>query len=347
MITRHIHASLFLLVSTAEAFAPGGHASLFLLLNTAEAFAPGGRSFAPATRAANSIRTPPRTAPLNVRTDLTGATAMLELTLPQRSVADMLFRTALYGFRLFAGVGCDGAAVAAVHTRDARLLLTSSTAGAVNSARGVANAWNSSQLVPGMQHASMLVYHPLEICRWVSRVMRNGGISSGSALGASALAAAATRIASSLWLFWIFCTAVLSLRQLATSDAADERHTLRLRLMKLLIDTPISVHFVLGSTLLPLALVGLLGTASSYFGLRAALGDPAKPAPSRLALPLPLTPFNRLRRRSFLWHRDCGVGCCSPIRPALRQRASLSSPCSSPRIAPRIRSSAFSRSSEW
>merc|ERR1719217_1729609 len=94
-------------------------------------------------------------------------------------------------------------------------------------------------------------------------------------------------IASTLWLLWITCTGGLCARQLRSAEPA-ERHVLTLRLRKLALDVPIAVHFLLGGHLLPLALIGALGLVSSFLGLRAALGDPANPAPVRLKVPMPL-----------------------------------------------------------
>ena len=206
----------------------------------------------------------------------------LEVVLPTRLVTDQVLRSLTYLMRTFDGAGFDGAGAAALHTRDVRTLLTSSVAGSVKSAQGFAAASSSAER---LQHASMLAYHPLELLRWASRLFaRFGGPSAGSV----SLAAAARTAASSLWILWIVCTVGISVRQMRSCSSAHERRTLQYRLAKLVLDTPIALHFLCGAALLPLALVGVLGCASSLLGLRAALRDaePAQRPRYRCAMPL-------------------------------------------------------------
>merc|ERR1719231_2225225 len=181
-------------------------------------------------------------------------------------------------FRLCAGMGADAALGAAGGVLDMRILTTSSTMGAVSSAQGLATAVARRDTLASVQHASMLIHHPVELCRWASRVLpsRLGGASVSPPFALSAMGAA--RLASSLWLLWIVATTLVSLRQLrSTSTSTAGRRMLRLRLSKLALDSPLALHFLFGGHALPLAAVGLL----------AALGDPSAERP-RLRLPMPL-----------------------------------------------------------
>merc|ERR1719247_2471756 len=157
-------------------------------------------------------------------------------------------------FRLGAGMGADAALGAAGGVRDMRILTTSSTMGAVSSAQGLATAVARRDALASVQHASMLIHHPVELCRWASRVLpsRFGGASVSPPFALSAMGAA--RLASSQWLLWIVATTLVSLRQLRSTSTST---------------------------------AGLRGTVSSILGLRAALGDPSAERP-RLRLPMPL-----------------------------------------------------------
>merc|ERR1719231_2146293 len=174
-------------------------------------------------------------------------------------------------FRLCAGMGADAALGAAGGVLDMRILTTSSTMGAVSSAQGLATAVARRDTLASVQHASMLIHHPVELCRWASRVLpsRLGGASVSPPFALSAMGAA--RLASSLWLLWIVATTLVSLRQLRSTSTSGRR-TLRLRLSKLALDSPLALHFLFGGHALP---------------LRAALGDPSAERP-RLRLPMPL-----------------------------------------------------------
>lgn len=250
---------------------------------------------------------------------------------------DQLLRQGVYMLRAFAGAGADGALAAAESLRDARMLLTASTWGTVRSARGVATA---PSLLPGLQHGSMLLFHPFELCRWVGRVSRPGSDPSF----------AAQRVASGLWLFWIVTTSIITGRRLAeirrgpaaaaASPAASERRCLTLRLAKLALDGPLAAHFLLGLGF-PLLAVGCLGTASSILGVRASLLDPATP-PSRVGVPMPV----RLRASSS--------ACWGSVRPAVPDCARRLTAISARRPAPPdrrvvggISAGPLSRSCEW
>jgi len=240
--------------------------------------------------------------------------------------------------RAFAGAGVDGALAAAESLRDARMLLTASTWGTVRSARGVANA---PSLLSGLQHGSMLLFHPFDLCRWVGRISRPGSDPSLTA----------QRVASGLWLFWIVCTSIISARRLSeirrdpsaafAGPAASERRCLTLRLAKLALDGPLAAHFLLDLGI-PLFAVGLLGTASSILGVRASLLDPATP-PSRVGVPMPV----RLRAStSACW------GSVHPVVPdcARRLKAAVSARAARPdrrRIGRGISAGPLSQSCEW
>ena len=289
-------------------------------------------------------------------TDLMPADVMptLEVVLPTRSVADSVLRAGVYAMRMFDGVGFDGAGTAALHTRDIRTLLTSSVAGSVKSAQGFAAASSGTER---LQHASMLAYHPLELLRWASRLFARCG---GSTTGSLSLAATARTLASSLWVLWIICTMVVSVRQLRSCSAtsAYERRTLTYRLAKLVLDTPIALHFLCGASLLPLALVGALGCASSLLGLRAALrdADPAQRPRFRCSMPLlAVGSHSSVRRAWGTPQLSCAAGddhqlLCTPVRRRSIGGCGGGQPGSPFRRGARrrlISSGPLSRSSQW
>lgn len=213
----------------------------------------------------------------------------VQIQFPQRLVADNVLRQAVSALRLINGAGAN-VMPATNLIRDLRVVLTASPVGTINSARGVCSACTIGDPLTALQHASMLLYHPLELIRVARRFLPDVETRQHAALPVSMKS-----IAASLWLIWILCTCIISLRALnctATTDA--ERSMLKLRLGKLALDMPLALHFLLGSSLLPLAAVGGIGIISSFLGIRGALADPAKPVAPRVTLPMPLFALSRL-----------------------------------------------------
>lgn len=96
---------------------------------------------------------------------------------------------------------------------------------------------------------------------------------------------AVRRVAASLWLVWIVCTATMSIGKLRGGASSDlERKTLRRRLVKLALDVPVASNFMLAVPMLPLLVLGVLGVLSSYQMLRMAVEVPAKPRTLRLPI---------------------------------------------------------------
>ena len=293
-------------------------------------------------------RSRPLSAPM---AELTSADVpFLDVSMPHRLVADSAIRSVMYMFRLGAGMGADAALGAAGGVRDMRILTTSSTMGAVSSAQGLATAVARRDTLASVQHASMLIHHPVELCRWASRVLpsRLGGASVSPPFALSAMGAA--RLASSLWLLWIVATTLVSLRQLrSTSTSTAGRRTLRLRLSKLALDSPLALHFLFGGHALPLAAVGLLGTVSSILGLRAALGDPSAERP-RLRLPMPLLALGpSALAAERLWRYDAADADAHCVPRRRRLSGTCVGGCGSPRRWKRTRISdgPLARSCEW
>merc|ERR1719353_2869564 len=140
-------------------------ALIFLLARSSGLTLAPQRPALPASLAA--ARSRPLVAPMSEVADL----PFLEFGLPQHAVADMTLRQAVYAFRLAAGAGFgDGALSIATQLADFRMLSTSSTVGTVNSARGLASALSgsvtSASIMSGVQHAAMLLHHPMMICLW-------------------------------------------------------------------------------------------------------------------------------------------------------------------------------------
>lgn len=281
------------------------------------AFAPKGFDGQLHHRVVTSSRLQPLNAPMVELTQ--NDMPILQVTLPQHAVADMAMRQAIYTFRILNGDVADA-------LRDLRTLLTASTVGSVRSACGVGNAWIQRSPLLGLQQTSMLLHHSLQLSCMASRFVP--GVSS---LGAVPLA-------MSLWLIWIATSACIWIQRLAGGGGEErrERRVLQLRLCKLLLDVPIAVHFLLSGSLLPLSLLGLLGIASSWLGIRAAVIDPAKPRAPTVKFPMPLialrqlSPLLRMRwcapARSFCRCQQTSMGenfrsskvCMIPRSPACR-----------------------------
>lgn len=246
---------------------------------------------------------------------------LLQLQLPSRLLADDVLREGLYILRIFAGLGAEGAADAASGMRDFRLLLTSATGGSVSAARGAASAWGGGA-VPGLQNTAMLLYHPLELCRLLSRTADRfaPGLSPTAPLGLSARS-----VAASLWLMWIVCTTVLSVRQLRGASDAGQRRALKMRLSKLALDLPLATHFLLGASLLPLVAVGVLGAASSFCSIRGMLADPQQQGSApRISLPVPMG-FSSPRSLKWDWGALDWGG--AEAARAVGSRVTFAAPC--------------------
>lgn len=253
-------------------------------------------------------------APMDFVSDL----PFLEVMLPQHPVADMALREVVYIGRLFAGAGFEGALAGANFVADARMFLTASTVGTVRSARGLASALSAQTVLPALQHGSMLLHHPIMLGKWASQHVAPGIAPSMAVSGRS--------ICAVLWLAFIAVFALRNLQQLHGSTGA-ERRTLLLTLRKLALDVPLATHFMMSATLLPLFVVGLLGSASSALGIRAALADPNKPPTPLLTLPLPRWPMRRVSvaepactGRGFGWPRLGLVSSVAATAPRCTQQ---------------------------
>ena len=255
------------------------HAAAALL-----AFAPTATHLAPAnTRIASAARSRDMVAPMDFVSDL----PCLEVMLPHHLVADQSLRQLVYAARLFAGAtGFEGALAGADLIADIRMFATASTVGTVRSARGLASAFNTGSGLLGIQHASMLLHHPVMLGKWASQFVMPVAI-------APTISASGRSVCAVLWLAFIAAYAVRNLKACGSATGA-ERRTIHLTLRKLALDVPLATHFMMGASLLPLAVVGLLGTVSSILGVRAARADPHKAESPRLSLPLPRWSMRRV-----------------------------------------------------
>jgi len=207
----------------------------------------------------------------------------LEVMLPStlHPVADQALRSCVYSGRLIAGVtGFESVLSGADLIADLRMFLTASTVGTVKSAQGLATAVSAGSVLPGIQHAAMVLHHPVMLGRWASRFFTGGAT-------ASSIAVSGRSVCAVLWLAFIAAFALRNLQQLRSSSTLAERRTSQLTLSKLALDVPLATHFMMGASLLPLVVVGVLGSVSSLLGIRAALTDPNKAPAPRFTLPLP------------------------------------------------------------
>jgi len=273
---------------------------------------PSVRLHRPSAAPAAAVRSRPLYAPMVGGVDL----PFLEVMFPDRLVADMCLRQGVYGFRLLAGLpGLEGALAGADLMADARLLLTSSTVGTFKSAFGFASAVSDRAALPLIQHSSMLLHHPIMLCHFASRHMP--AFAPGIA---SVVAARGRSVCAGLWLAWIAAFGLVCLRSLRESKG--EERALGLTLRRLALDVPIACHYMLNAALLPLALVGLLGSASSWLGMRAAAINSSDQPPPRVTLPLPRWPLRQVGHGRSSAHactarRDAA---CSPRASCGQQR---------------------------
>lgn len=298
------------------------------------AFAPSATRLVPPHSSTRLARSRPMVAPMDFVTDLPLLEVMLPATL--HPVLDQALRGCVYSGRLIAGAtGFDGALAGADMVADLRMLLTASTVGTVRSAQGLGSALSAGSLLPGIQHASMLLHHPIMLGKWASQFFT-------SAATASSIAVSGRSVCAVLWLAFIAAFALLNLKQLRGSVGA-ERRTILLTLRKLVCDVPLATHFMMGASLLPLALVGLLGGASSVLGIRAALANPSNLPTPRLTLPLPRW---SMRRVAAAGPACAGNALAGDPRPSLVSCASAAAThCTRQRR--RIGGGPLSSSCEW
>ena len=250
-------------------------------------------------------------------------------------VADQGLRSAVYAARFLSGMtGFEGALIGADFIADLRMLCTASTVGTVRSARGLASAVSAGSVLQGTQHASMLLHHPIMLGKWASQYMTN-------AATASSIAASGRQVCAILWLCFIAAFALRNLQLLRGSTGA-ERRTITLTLRKLVVDVPLATHFMMGASLLPLVVVGILGSASSILGIRAALAEPNKGPAPRLALPLPRWSM----RRVAVTGPTCAGAALGEPRPTLVSCVSAAA-CKTQQRRGRIGGGPLSSSCEW
>jgi len=214
----------------------------------------------------------------------------LVATLPQIEAPDALLRMAVSACRVVVGAGVFGYTVQAAScalelaAHSARSIFTLHTVGTARAVEGLAVSWKGrdeqaperQEGLSWLQHSTMVACQPLEFWRWWSRMLPRC---------MPAAPAADRRIAASLWLLWILCTASVSLGKLrggATSQL--ERRILRRRLVKLVLDVPVASNFLLAVPMLPLFVIGGLGVLSSWQMLKMALEAPSKPRTLRLPI---------------------------------------------------------------
>lgn len=219
----------------------------------------------------------------------------LVATLPQIEAPDALLRMTVAACRVVLGAGVAGYAVQAAQcgfdlAQSLRSIFTLHTVGTVRSVEGLRmmlckpspsdggdQGPEQQQPLSWLQHSATLFCHPLEFWRWWSRMLPRV---------VPAAPVAVRRVAASLWLMWILCTASMSLGKLRRGSTLDdlERRTLRRRLLKLVLDVPVASNFMLAAPVLPLIVLGTLGILSSYQMLRMAVESPAKPRTLRLPI---------------------------------------------------------------
>jgi len=271
----------------------------------------------------------PRSSALSApMTDLSLADMQKVATLPQVDAPDAVLRLTVSAARVLVGFGrTDGIAdTALMAAYTLRSLFTAHTVGAVRMAESLGRLRRTPLEIDdsegtflfGVRHASMLMYYPLDFWRWWSRMLP--GV-------VPAAPVVARRIASSLWLLWIICTAIVSVSKLRRQATELERQTLHRRLLKLACDVPVAANFLLAQPVLPLGVIGALGVLSSWQALRIAVQAPAQP---RTVLLPASTPHFR-ERLSEVRRR---IPLCSS-QECLRRAGSIST-CSSWDALPRI-----------
>lgn len=211
----------------------------------------------------------------------------LVATLPQIEAPDALLRLTVSACRAVVGAGMGGYTVQAAQcglelAHSMRSIFTLHSVGTVRALEGLLRKPTAGdgngpekERLSWLRNSAMLALNPLEFWRWWSRMLPRT---------VPVAPVAVRRVAASLWLVWILCTASLSIGKLRGPTSDIERRTLRRRLLKLALDVPVASNFMLAAPLLPIFVIGFLGVLSSYQMLKMAVEAPSKPRTLRLPI---------------------------------------------------------------